>query len=345
MGMKQDNPWWYVDLEKSASVTKVIVYNRSDCCGERLRNFEVRVGDVKPDGTKYSANQKCGTLHWGDAPEKGGGQLTVGCENHTGRYVVIVVPGKNRLLTLCEVKVVGTFTTAAYSKCKTALAGIEAQLKLSKDQYNKMKKELAKVDNSKLQEELKKVQGEEKKAKSEAKGALGNGNKQLEDQKLKQAKEREGLNAQAEDAKGQLAKEKEATKDMAQQKEAAEGKAANTATECTKKMEENAAEMAALKKGQSQGEQKCVEKAKAEKALKNATEKAKNMQKSQGSENAKHEATLSELKKTCKTKEQDAREEGRKAGLQACPGVNGLMREIWRLRQKAGEKAAGEEEY
>jgi len=48
-------------------------------------------------------------------------------------------------------------------------------------------------------------------------------------------------------------------------------------------------------------------------------------------------------KEECETKEVDAREEGRKAGLQACPGVNGLMREIWRLRQKLGAADAGGE--
>merc|ERR1712167_219953 len=46
-------------------------------------------------------------------------------------------------------------------------------------------------------------------------------------------------------------------------------------------------------------------------------------------------ATL-DAQKECDQKQVDAREEGRKAGLLACPGVNGLMREIWRLRQQVG---------
>merc|ERR1711998_570515 len=45
-----------------------------------------------------------------------------------------------------------------------------------------------------------------------------------------------------------------------------------------------------------------------------------------------HDNAMTEKNKECEDKEEQAREEGRKAGLQACPGVNGLMREIWRLR-------------
>jgi len=36
--------WWRVDLQRSYSIKDVIVYNRSDCCGERLSKFKVYVG-------------------------------------------------------------------------------------------------------------------------------------------------------------------------------------------------------------------------------------------------------------------------------------------------------------
>merc|ERR1712100_730550 len=65
------------------------------------------------------------------------------------------------------------------------------------------------------------------------------------------------------------------------------------------------------------------------------------MAKGKAAEAAKAAAQMQEC---TARQENDAREEGRKAGLQACPGVNGLMREIWRLRQKLGKAAAGEEE-
>ena len=44
---RRDQPWWRVDLGQDELVTEVYVVNRlgSDCaCGNRLDNFEIRVG-------------------------------------------------------------------------------------------------------------------------------------------------------------------------------------------------------------------------------------------------------------------------------------------------------------
>jgi hypothetical protein len=38
------NSWWRVDLGEEMSVNNVVVFGRTDCCGERLSQFEVRVG-------------------------------------------------------------------------------------------------------------------------------------------------------------------------------------------------------------------------------------------------------------------------------------------------------------
>lgn len=38
------DPWWRVDLGRDYYVSSVKIYNRVDCCGDRLRNFEIRVG-------------------------------------------------------------------------------------------------------------------------------------------------------------------------------------------------------------------------------------------------------------------------------------------------------------
>ena len=42
----EDNPWWRVDLGSSYLINRVDVYNRVDCCSNRLRNMEIRVGNV-----------------------------------------------------------------------------------------------------------------------------------------------------------------------------------------------------------------------------------------------------------------------------------------------------------
>jgi len=91
--------WWAVDLGKYYDITEVTVYNRKDCCSERLSNFVVEVLDQheKEVGT-------CGN----------GGNMarveskTIKCATAlTGQFVVIYLPTPN-YLTLCEVKVKGT---------------------------------------------------------------------------------------------------------------------------------------------------------------------------------------------------------------------------------------------
>ncbi len=43
---KQQNPWWRVDLGSVQKVKKVKLTNRGDCCSNRLRNIEIRVGNT-----------------------------------------------------------------------------------------------------------------------------------------------------------------------------------------------------------------------------------------------------------------------------------------------------------
>ena len=42
---REDNsPWWQVDLERVEPVAEVNIVNRGDCCGDRLKGAEIRVG-------------------------------------------------------------------------------------------------------------------------------------------------------------------------------------------------------------------------------------------------------------------------------------------------------------
>ena len=43
---QQFGPWWRVDLQKIYDVGEVKITNRGDCCSNRLRQIEVRVGFV-----------------------------------------------------------------------------------------------------------------------------------------------------------------------------------------------------------------------------------------------------------------------------------------------------------
>ena len=39
----EHQPWWEVDLGKSFNIAGVEITNRGDCCGERLRGFNITV--------------------------------------------------------------------------------------------------------------------------------------------------------------------------------------------------------------------------------------------------------------------------------------------------------------
>ncbi|MEE6525392.1 hypothetical protein FKM82_025349 [Ascaphus truei] len=38
-------PWWKLDLKQSYKIDTIVITNRQDCCPERLKGAEVRVGN------------------------------------------------------------------------------------------------------------------------------------------------------------------------------------------------------------------------------------------------------------------------------------------------------------
>lgn len=48
------NPWWLVDLGESRKIYAVMVKNRKDCCGQRLYEAEIHVGDSQKDNGRVN---------------------------------------------------------------------------------------------------------------------------------------------------------------------------------------------------------------------------------------------------------------------------------------------------
>lgn len=100
--LKTSNPWWTVDLGESFKITRVAITNRSDCCGERLKNFNILVGDVRPRITRGGLpNPACASNL--SVPE--GETESFDCPAE-GRYVSVQIMDFS-ILTLCEVEVFG----------------------------------------------------------------------------------------------------------------------------------------------------------------------------------------------------------------------------------------------
>nr|XP_008100962.1 PREDICTED: fucolectin-1-like [Anolis carolinensis] len=91
-------PWWYVDLEEEHTVSAIVVRNRQDCCPERLRDAQVRVGNYI--GANSKKNHLCGTIQ----DISPGSTSTIQCGGQVGQYVSINLP-RSDFLTVCELEV------------------------------------------------------------------------------------------------------------------------------------------------------------------------------------------------------------------------------------------------
>ncbi|CAH1253107.1 PKD1L3 [Branchiostoma lanceolatum] len=94
----QAYPSWWVDLGQSYMVVSVVIFNRRDCCPERLNPFNIHIGD----SDQVSTNPQCGGDHQIGLSED---SISVSCQGMKGRYVAVRLPGPYRVLTLCEVQV------------------------------------------------------------------------------------------------------------------------------------------------------------------------------------------------------------------------------------------------
>ncbi|XP_066275437.1 uncharacterized protein [Branchiostoma lanceolatum] len=95
-------PWWKLDLGGSYVVVRVRLLNRWNEQGERLEEFQVRVGE----NSDISQNSICGrtTNQLDDPPHSR--TITVDCAQPiTGRYVSVQLIDRTDYLTLCEVEV------------------------------------------------------------------------------------------------------------------------------------------------------------------------------------------------------------------------------------------------
>ena len=104
---KQNHAWWEVDLGSVHTISKVVFYNRTDCCGERLNNVDVIVYDAR---RRIAGKRSIGVAHRINRV-----RLSV-----SGRYVRIQLRGKH-YLSLTEVRVFGSKKIASTSGKNIAL--------------------------------------------------------------------------------------------------------------------------------------------------------------------------------------------------------------------------------
>ena len=104
-------PWWQVDLGVSSSIGSIVVWNRTDCCGDRLTNYWVFVSDTPfaPTDTPDTLQNRAGTFA-GLQTFQPNPSTTIPV-NAAGRYVRVQLSSAN-YLSLAEVQVFGMGTQA-----------------------------------------------------------------------------------------------------------------------------------------------------------------------------------------------------------------------------------------
>jgi hypothetical protein len=99
------NEWWQVDLGASYPIQVVRIWNRTDCCAERLSRFHVFVSDTPlPAGNVQASQHHPGV--WSAFFDRTAGRTTDIPVNRNGRYVRIQLAGAD-YLQLAEVEVFG----------------------------------------------------------------------------------------------------------------------------------------------------------------------------------------------------------------------------------------------
>jgi hypothetical protein len=106
----QLNPWWQVDLGSTVAITSLSIWNRTDCCPDRLNDFWVFVSDtpfgVNDTPTTLAFRAGTANYHQSSYPNP---SVTLPW-NALGRFVRIQLAGFN-YLSLAEVQVFGTVVT------------------------------------------------------------------------------------------------------------------------------------------------------------------------------------------------------------------------------------------
>ncbi len=102
----ETNAWWEVDLGGVQQIDAIQVWNRTDCCSERLKDFYVFVSEEPFASTDPTQLVNSGVWNHhitADIPAKVTTTVPV---NHLGRYVRVQLAGRNNL-QLAEVQVWG----------------------------------------------------------------------------------------------------------------------------------------------------------------------------------------------------------------------------------------------
>jgi hypothetical protein len=108
--------WWMLDFGRTITITGVIVYNRADCCQDRLNGYSIAIGE----STTVGVNPTCASNL--PAPMSSPFMAQVTCTTPlNGRYLIISAP--TAYLHLGEVQVTGCPCSSIATLCNAGFTG------------------------------------------------------------------------------------------------------------------------------------------------------------------------------------------------------------------------------
>ncbi|XP_068135076.1 fucolectin-like [Hyperolius riggenbachi] len=96
----EDYPWWRVDLLESHTISRITITHRKGCCSS-FSGAEILIGDSLANNGNNNA--RCAKI----TSTSGGATETFHCNGMQGRYVNVALPGKNGVVTFCEIQIFG----------------------------------------------------------------------------------------------------------------------------------------------------------------------------------------------------------------------------------------------
>ncbi|MCP3976661.1 MAG: hypothetical protein GY720_19415 [bacterium] len=129
----ENEAWWQVDMQSIIAVNEVRIWNRTDCCGDRLSDFYLFVSDLPFASTDVATtvadSNVTSLFHSGAAPN----YLTM-APGVTGRYLRIQLTGTD-YLSLAEVQVntdalsaLADETWGVANRSRSLISGTEAEV-------------------------------------------------------------------------------------------------------------------------------------------------------------------------------------------------------------------------
>jgi YVTN family beta-propeller protein len=104
------NPWWEVDLGASHALAAVRLWNRTDCCADRLSNFYLLASDTPMQGRTLASLLADAAVWRSQYSGTAARVTTIAGGGARGRYVRVQLAGTNAL-QLAEVEVHGRLAT------------------------------------------------------------------------------------------------------------------------------------------------------------------------------------------------------------------------------------------